>query len=554
MAKSRNRQSRNNEVKHDAIQTEVMQMIDVKTKLAEYQKKISGIVTQDAFQNEMARIGFGQPNLLETTTYPLTRMSYNFNLFNSMYRNSWIVRKIIDIVPSDMMKNWIKIVTQVEPDALKKFDKVIRQTGTKAKITEGMRWGRLYGGAAALIVIDGDQEKLDEPLDYDAIMPDSYKGLMIFDRWSGVVPSSEKIEDLDNPEFGLPEYYTITTQTAEVYRVHHTRMLRFTGRPLPYWEKMAEIQWGESEIEVVFEELKKRDNTSYNIAYLTFLANVRVLKMSDLGEVLSTTNAKAKESLYNVLEAQNWLMSNMGMYIMDKDDDFDTKQYSFSGLSEIYETFMLDVAGACEMPVTKLFGRNPAGFNATGESDLKQYFETIESKQQEYLAPILDKLLPVIAMSAWGAIPDDFEWDFNPVMVVDNKELADLSGSYTTQVLEAFNAGLVKKSTALKELRQQSEITGMWTNITDKDIEEADEEGDMPPGEGEAMQGEIQAGMQAKQQAQGNPQLEQKNAPQSNLNAQKGTPEQQQMQEQPQQDTWREKIAAKFGTSGGASR
>lgn len=533
MAKSRNKQ-KNDIMSSSSIENSVNQVVDTKNKLQEYQKKISGIVTQDAFQNEMARIGFGQPNLSEGTAYPLTRMSFNYNLFNSMYRGSWIVRKVIDIVPSDMLKNWIKIVTQIEPDKIKKLEKTIRQTAVKAKLLEGLRWGRLYGGAAALIVIDGEEDKLEEPLDYDHIMPDSFKGLMVFDRWSGISPSAEKIEDFDSPEFGLPEFYMVVSANAGTHKVHHSRILRFTGRPLPYWEKMAEIQWGESEIEVIFEELKKRDNTSYNIAYLVFLANIRVLKMSDLGEVLGSSNEDSKKNLYNVLEAQNWLMSNMGMYVMDKEDDFDTKQYSFGGLNDIYESFMLDVAGACEMPVTKLFGRAPAGFNATGESDLKQYYETIETKQEEYLAPVLDKLLPIIAMSCWGELPDDFEWDFNPVMVVDNKDLADLSASYTTQVLDAFNAGLVKKSTALKELRQQSEITGMWTNIVDSDIEEADQEQSMSPGEDTTnMENEIVSGMKSKQPGNSNPLEGKKDV----LN---GQPE-------PQKDTWRTKMAAKLG-------
>ena len=522
-------------VKNKVIEADTIKVLDTKNKLQEYQKKISGIVTQDAFQNEMARIGFGQPNLSEGANYPLTRMSFNYNLFNSMYRGSWIVRKLIDIVPSDMLKNWIKIMTQAEPEKIKKLEKTIRQTATKAKILEGLRWGRLYGGAAALIIIEGEEEKLEEPLDYDNIMVDSYKGLMILDRWSGIAPSAEKIDDIGSSEFGLPKYYNITAEGVGSLKVHHSRILRFTGRPLPYWERNAEMQWGESEIEVVFEELKKRDNTSYNIAYLVFLANIRVLKMSDLGETLGSANEASKKNLYNVLEAQNWLMSNMGMYIMDKEDDFDTKQYSFGGLNDIYESFMLDVAGACEMPVTKLFGRAPAGFNSTGEADLKQYYETIETKQEEYLAPIIDKLLPIIAMSCWGEIPDDLEWEFNPVMVVDNKELADLSASYTSQVLDAFNAGLVKKGTALRELQQQSEITGMWSNITDSDIKEAEEEGDMGAGEDmNNMEKEISEGMKNKKE--GN------NIPPDGKDVPDG-------QSEPQRDTWRTKMANKFGIS-----
>lgn len=40
---------------------------------------------------------------------------------------------------------------------------------------------------------------------------------------------------------------------------------------------------------------------------------------------------------------------------------------------------------------------------------------------------------------------------------------------------KAFQAGLISQRTALKELRGQSEITGMWTNITDDDIEKTDD-------------------------------------------------------------------------------
>lgn len=540
MGKSRKRKSQEKRVELAAInnvQEGLTRVIDAKQKLAEYQKKISGILTQDAFQNEMARIGFGQPNILEGTSYPLTRMSYDYNLFNSMYRGSWIVRKIIDVIPSDILKNWVKLTSQIDLNAIKKFEKTIRQTGTKTKINEGLRLSRLYGGAAALIIIDGDQEELTEPLDFDKIMPDSYKGLMIFDRWSGITPSLEIIDDVNDPEFGKPKYYTVNTddKTIAAVKVHHSRILRFEGRALPYWERQAETQWGESEIEIVFEELKKRDNTSYNIAYLIFLANVRVLKMSDMGELISSTNAEAKKSLYNVLEAQNWLMSNMGMYIMDKEDDFDTKQYSFGGLNEIYESFMLDVAGACEMPVTKLFGRAPAGFNSTGESDLKQYYETIETKQEEYLTPILDKLFPVIAMSCWGKIPDDFEWEYNPVMAIDNKELADLSGSYTGQVIEAFQAGIIKKHVALKELKQQSEITGMWTNISDNDIKEAEEEPDISGEDMGDMENEIANNMQEKENRK------------LNSDIQAGGETSPEVKPEPQEDTWRDKIAKRFG-------
>lgn len=476
----------------------------IKEKLKSQTEVLNKLYTIDAFQNQMARLGFGQPNLNEGADYPLTRMSQNYNLFTSLYRSSWIVRKIVDVFPSDMVKNWIKFNSSLDPEKISKINSVIRKTKTKEKIKEGLRWARLYGGAAGLILIDGDED-LSEPLDYDTIMLDDYKGLLIFDRWNGIYPDIELEDDISDEEYGYPKYYSISLSEAnsnlmlsynkqDLVKVHHSRIVRFNGRDLPLWERQAEMFWGESEIEIVFEELKKRDNTSANIASLIFLANIRVLKMNDLGQLLGASTQKAQENLYKVLQAQNQLMSNMGIYVMDKDDDFGSEQYSFGGLNDIYESFMLDIAGACEMPVTKLFGREPAGFNSTGESDLTQYYDTLEEKQETYLQPIIDKLLPIIFMSTLGAIPEDLDWEFNPCMNVNSKDLADLAQSMASPIFEAFNAGLITKEIALKELKQQNEKTGMWSNVTDEDIKNAkneDNSGEYTNEEQESLMSEL---------------------------------------------------------------
>src|SRR6266702_4712242 len=69
----------------------------------------------DAFQNQLARIGFGQPNLTEGAAYPLTRLSRNYILMQSLYRSNWIARKVIDCISEDMTKNWISFITAMDP-------------------------------------------------------------------------------------------------------------------------------------------------------------------------------------------------------------------------------------------------------------------------------------------------------------------------------------------------------------------------------------------------------------------------------------------------------
>jgi phage-related protein (TIGR01555 family) len=440
-------------------------------------------LTLDEFVNPLARSGAGMPNLLEATEYPLTRFTQNWQVLNSLYRSHWVVQKIINTIPQDMMKNGYDFQSDINPDQIQKISKIIRQTRLHSKILNGLYWGRLYGGAAGIIMIDGEADRMDEPLDLDRVMPGAFKGLLIMDRWSGIQPSADLITDITDPDFGMPEYYEVTLPEGQgVIRLHNSRVCRFSGREMPYLEKLAENYWGTSEMEHVFSELKKRDNVSWNIALLTFMANIRVMKMDGMEQLLAYGGDKSQQALYNTLEGLNMMLNNNGIQILGKDDSYESHQYTFSGLGEVYDRFMMDVSGACGIPVTKLFGRSPAGMNSTGDADMDNYYDTIEQSQESQLRPVLDKLLPIVCMSALGAVPDDLDYIFNPVRRPSNDEKQSLGSQQTAAVVQAYTAGLVSEKTALRELQGSSKLTGMWTNITDKQIEAAS---DQPEAAGE---------------------------------------------------------------------
>ena len=107
------------------------------------QKKNNKTISMDAFSNVLARLGAGTPNLLEGTEYTMNRLTQNFQMLNSLYRTHWIIRKIIDCIPEDMVKNWISITTQLEPADMKRFDKLQRTTRVKSDILKGLKLGRL---------------------------------------------------------------------------------------------------------------------------------------------------------------------------------------------------------------------------------------------------------------------------------------------------------------------------------------------------------------------------------------------------------------------------
>nr|WP_302382002.1 DUF1073 domain-containing protein [Anaerotignum lactatifermentans] len=428
------------------------------------------VQTADAFSNPLFHLGYGSQSPLEATEYPLTRMTYDYALLNSLYRSNWVVQNVVGIIPDDMLREGFTVSGAISPQYQQALDRCLRQTQLYDRINEGMRWGRLYGGAAGLILIRG-QEDLSKPLDLETILPGTFAGLYIVDRWSGITPGMELVSDLADPDFGLPKYYDINmADGSTVVSVHHSRIIRFVGRELPYLEKMAEMYWGESEVEALYADVVKHDNVAANMAALTFRANVDSMEVENLDQLFSFAPTAIQQRFWNMMQAQNVLKSNFGMQLVNKGDSVKNTQYTFTGLQEIYDSMCLDLSGASRIPVTKLFGRAPAGLNATGESDLQNYYDYVDTLRESKLRPILEKLLPIIAMSVWGGVPEDMDIQFPPLWTPTAKEVAEIAKAKVETIIAAFQANLLDQATAQRELKKLAEETSMFDSISEETI------------------------------------------------------------------------------------
>lgn len=426
----------------------------------------------DAFSNPAARLGFGTFDLMEGTQYTTTGMTQNYELLTTLYRENWVVQNITQLVPDDITRKWYKVKSSIAPEYIDRLVRLERQTKLRDKIKEGLYWGRLYGGAAGVILIKG-QEDLSQPLDMDMILPGSFLGLQILDRWTGVYPSSELVTDPEDQDYGLPKYYEVRDEERGqmVANVHHSRILRFTGRELPWLEKVTELYWGESEVEAIYQDLVRHDNVLANIASLTFKANVNYMESDGLDQLLGTANTEMQRRFWNVMAAQSIMESNFGTRIINKGDAIHNTQYTFTGIADAYDRMMMAVAGAARIPVTKLFGRSPAGLNATGESDMKNYYDYIDSLRDTVFRAIIERLLPLLALSAWGEIPDDLDIDFEPMETEGPVGTADVVQKKTGAIISAYQTDLIDQETARKELQAMGEEFGTFSMISDELID-----------------------------------------------------------------------------------
>ena len=445
-------------------------------------------VGKDAFSNAVARMGYRTASVAEGVEYILERWTNNYWLMVTLFRNHWIPRKIVEIPAKDMCKAWPRLNCDLKPDQISNFDRTIKRTLTQKKIKRAITWARLFGGAGALMVIKGHENILDTPLDLDRVNPGSYKGLIVFDRWSGITPVGNEMQDIESPlTFGLPEYYSVHGQNGNeaLFNVHASRILRFTGPDVPTPEHEANQYWGISVLELVMEEMRKRDNASWSILQLLFRAQILTQVNPELAQLLSGAvgGGAALQRFQQTMQAQNELLSNQSMLLLGKEGKLESHQYTFGGIADVLDRFEIACAASSNpsIPYSKLFGKNSSGLDNSNDADERNYEEAIAQAQHDDLEPqLMQQLYPVVCMSEFGDVPDDLDITWPSIRVLTEEDKTKLAKEGGEAILAPFNAGVTSQKLTLEELKQLGDKTEIFTNITDEIIEAADDQPQAP--------------------------------------------------------------------------
>lgn len=440
-------------------------------------KMIKGAPSLDSFENFATRTGYGTANLSTGGGYSFTPTSRDRVQLENAYRSSWIVGQVVDAYAEDMTREGIDLLGDLDPDLQEEIHRTARTLQLWPEITNTIKWARLYGGAIAVMMIDGQDTKT--PLRLESISKDSLRGMLVLDRWM-VQPNFSKLVDIPGPDFGKPEWYDTVADSGGLpaMKIHYTRCIRIEGVDLPYWQRIAENGWGNSVVERLYDRLLAFDSTTQGAAQLVYKAHLRTYKVKGLREIIAI-GGKAFEGLVKQIDMIRLYQSNEGMTLMDAEDEFEAHQYTFSGLDNVLLQFGQQIAGATGIPLVRLFGQSPAGLNSTGESDIRTYYDNIKQNQERRLRYGLGKLYGVLYRSVTGnEPPPNFDFEFRPLWQMSDKEKSEIANNVSNAVATAANAGIIDIATGLKELRNSSQVTGVFQSVTDEDIKAAEE---MPP-------------------------------------------------------------------------
>lgn len=439
--------------------------------------------TTDSFENFLTRTGINAGNVSGAGRYGFNPISRIRTQLEWMYRGSWVVGTIVDCVAEDMTREGVELQCDASPDEIAEFEKhQLDELQVWPAIADAVKWARLYGGACAFIMIDGQDPST--PLDPEKVSNDQFRGVFPLDRWA-LFPSLNDLVDDMGPDLGNPRFYEVRPDygTGLPYmKIHYSRMIRMEGIRLPYWQRITENLWGISVIERLYDRLVAFDSATQGTAQMVYKAYLRTYKVEGLRKLIAASGP-AFDALIKQIDMIRKYQSMEGLTLMDASDEYEAHAYTFDGLDAVLLQFGQQLSGASQIPLVRLFGQSPAGLNSTGESDLRTYYDGIKRQQNVLLGRGMQRAYEVAWRSQHGAEPpEDWKLNFRPLWQMDDEARAQVASTTTDAIMKPFDAGLTARSTTLKELRSQSRVTGLFTNIDDEMIEAAEkEDGGKPP-------------------------------------------------------------------------
>ena len=395
-------------------------------------------------------------------TYGFNNDTLNWTLWLALYNDSWVFRRAIDKPAQDEINCGITIRGD------KDYSRVYRAYDKyKPDLIRLLMWGALFGGSVAVMMFDTiPDEEMRLPLNKEKIKGARMK-LYVTDRWYGVSPSIETVDNMRDIDFGKPKSYRITFADGKAYEVHHSYVLRYEHRTAPQLIKQGQLQgWGYAEGAHIINELARDDQLKSSITSLINKALIEVIQMSGMRGVFMGTDKGNEEQLRKRLEMVNWARSSNSLTFLDKDDQYNQYQLTAtSGLAELMEKNMWLISAALEMQGI-LYGDLKGGLSQESDA-FRRYAVTIQNRDNSYVRPVVHKFLTVVYIM--NDIPGPVDFEFKSLIVKEqNVEKMEAIDKYVSLLSKLEEVGLISKYQTALSIKNMMENDVISINFTDE--------------------------------------------------------------------------------------
>lgn len=380
---------------------------------------------KDSLQNLVAGLGTARDKASHSH-YALPVMD-DQQLLNA-FRGSWTAQKGVSIPAVDACRNWRN--WQADKAQIELIEAEEDRLNVKGKILEALLKARLFGGAAVFIGT-GERDTASE-LKPDRLGKGGIKYLTVMTRRQ--LSATEIEQDPQSPRFGKPKAYRLPGSTVEI---HPSRLVIFVGVPHPDSELAVGtgFGWGDSVLLSAMPAVRHYDETVANVVSLVYEAKIDVINIPNLMSSMQDKNYE--RLLLERLRLAATAKGINGTLILDGQETHSSKSASFGNLPEVIAKTEQGVAGAFDIPGTRMFGQSSTGLGANGEENTRNYYDNVASRQKLEIKPAMSVLDEGLIRSALGSRPKEVHYTWAPLWQATAKERADI-GKTTADTIKAL--------------------------------------------------------------------------------------------------------------------
>lgn len=374
------------------------------------------------------------------------------------YRSSWLTRKVHDILPFEMTRagrNW-----QAKPEEIELLEAYEKRLRLWHKLREALTVARLHGGAA--LVLGVRQGMPDQPLRVESLGKESLRWAAVFSRFQLSTPYGFD-RDPESDYFGAPLMWEIRAPRGNPVRVHPSRVITFHGAPLPKGAlAISEIDqfWGDPLFTALKSAIDNAETVQAAVSTLLHEMKQDVISIPGLTETIATEGSEAL--LEARVQAAQQFKSMFNMLLLDGDEEWETRQLSFAEHPELIASFIGIVAGAADIPITRLTGQSPGGMQSTGKGEQQDFNRSIAAKQDADLAPALLHLDEILIRSAIGSRPAEIYSEFAPLDEPDAGLLSEIEKREAESIQIYHNTGLIPADALAAGVQNRMLESGRW--------------------------------------------------------------------------------------------
>jgi len=389
----------------------------------------------------------------------------------------WLVNKAISMPAKDAVRHGYDTTvndgTEVKPEVIDYIRKRDKHFKIKKHCREFVRKGRMFGIRVALFKVDSpDPLYYDKPFNPDGIKKGAYKGIAQIDPyWMSPELDAESVQDPSSLNFYTPTWWRIQGK-----RYHYTHLVIYIGDEVADTLRPSYMFGGLSVPQKIAERVFAAERTANEGPKLAMSKRMTVLK-TDM------TQAAAEEgSFLQKLAVWMGLMNNFGVKVVGGDEEVTQFETSLADLDNVIMNQFQLVSAASDVPATKLLGTTPKGFNSTGEFESKSYHEELESIQENYMSPLVEKhhicLMRSEVAPKFGIQPFELDTTWKPADSPTASELADINYKNSQTDSNYVNMGALNGAQVQRRLiaNPDSGYTGMEESEEDLLEEEENDE------------------------------------------------------------------------------